>query len=75
MKDIYTIYGTGGYAREVMPLLRKNENYLRFYFCVLFVCIAFDDRLFDMFITPIKNKQRTTAMNIIYIRKSVTILI
>ncbi len=26
MKDIYTIYGTGGYAREVMPLLRKNEN-------------------------------------------------
>lgn len=26
MKDIYTIYGTGGYAREVMPLLRRDEN-------------------------------------------------
>jgi len=26
MKEIYTIYGSGGYAREVMPLLRDYVN-------------------------------------------------
>ena len=26
MSDIYAIYGSGGYAREVMPLLRDYVN-------------------------------------------------
>ena len=28
MRDIYTVYGCGGFAREVMPLLRNHVNKL-----------------------------------------------